>query len=1184
MERIFEGKFDFENNSLDFSCSKLEMSVLAGECLEGSFYITSSGNTPMEGFITTSDIRMELPITGLSGNEQVIFYKFHGENLEEGEVVKGSLNAITNMGEFYLPFVVTVEHRILKSSIGPIKNLFHFANLAKSNWLEALAMFYSDNFKKVFVGSDASMCDVYKGLSANKMNSQNMEEFLIHINKKSRVEYIVEENEFFFDLPSVPEEGGISEFEINIKRNGWGYTFLNVECDGDFLYLEKTAVTDDDFLGNVCRFQIYADTSKLRDGNNFGVIHLFNSVDMISIPVTITVGNGVKTLSNDVQKHLLMVKLVRLYQDFRIKKINATTWRKDTGRLVESLLALDDSEVGYRLIQAQLLISEERYNEAEWILEHSKAMIDRNFPDRDEYIAYYLYLTTLIHRDEDYVNDVAGQVQKIYSSDVTNWRVAWLLLYLSEEYSRSASGKWVFLEKQFNYGCFSPILYMESILLLNMNPMLLHKLDNYELQVLHYGAKQQFLNEDLCDQLLYLSGRKREFSALLLDILQHLYEKSNDERVLQEICSTLIKGNKTENRYFKWYEAGVLAELRITNLYEYYMMSIDTETVHDIPKTVLMYFSYQNNLEYRKCAYMYDYIVKNKENIPDVYMSFENKIEHFVIDQIKKMHVNIPLTALYQRMLRPEMISEETCEMLSRILFAHRVTVEDDRLRKVYVYKPGSIRPECYMIKDKVTWVSIYGSNNVLVFEDSSGNLFTKSVEYTIEKLMIPGRFLRTLSAYDCKCPDFDLYLVYDEMNSNMEDDGKRYRRVLESDVEDRVKKEISIRLLQYYYDTDKMRELDEYLDVIPMEKLGNEGRNTAVKYMVLRGKYELAYSYVEKFGPYFVDPKVLVRLVGEMILTRGMEPEEMLVAAAGYAFKKGKYNNTVLQYLCRYQEGCTKELRDLWKAAMSFDLDVYRFSEKLMSQMLVTGAYIGERIDIFKYYVNQGGNQIICNAFLVQCSYDYFVKGKVIDNFVFRQIRFAFNRGETLLPVCKLAFLKYFAENSGESAAEDRLVIRQFLEECIRQGIYFTFFLDIPDCKDLTQTVEDKTIIEYRPKNGNRVKIHYIVAGEEGDSGEYVTEYMREVVSGVCVKDFILFFGETLQYYITEDDGVSEEFTESGNIQRSDMSGQSSQSLYGMINDIVISKSLADYDTTDGLVEDYYMKEYTNSSIFTMI
>lgn len=61
-------------------------------------------------------------------------------------------------------------------------------------------------------------------------------------------------------------------------------------------------------------------------------------------------------------------------------------------------------------------------------------------------------------------------------------------------------------------------------------------------------------------------------------------------RILQEVCSLLIKGSKTGPDAFTWYQMGVESHLRITNLYEYYMASVDLDSVLELPKVILMYF------------------------------------------------------------------------------------------------------------------------------------------------------------------------------------------------------------------------------------------------------------------------------------------------------------------------------------------------------------------------------------------------------------------------------------------------------------------------------------------------------------------------------------------------------------------------------------------------------------------
>lgn len=1181
IDRILEGSFDYENGSLDFSCTKIEINIPAGEDFEGSFRIRSTPGRLTDGHVSTTDFRMECLTPEFTGSDEEIAFCFHGKNTEEGDVIKGDFNIISNHGEYYIPFVVSVEYTILNSSIGTIKNLFHFANLAKSNWQEAVKLFYSPDFVRVFTGSDAQHYDSYRGLSVYPGNEQNVEEFLIQINKKQQVEFLVEEKEVLLEMGMYDSSYHVMEREIEIVRNGWGYTVLNVECDGDFLFTEKTCLTENDFLGNRCRLPVYIDSNVCRQGKNFGRVVLYNSHVMITIPVTVRVGESGRT---DRSLRRVTVQLMEFYQAFRMKKISSSTWLKETTKLVDKLIGMDEQNVPARLFQAQLLISEERYNEAKWILDHVSAIMEREGVSDNTLYAYYLYLTTLIHREPRYVNEVAQKVQGIYGQDYSQWRVAWLLLYLSEEYSKSPSGKWMFLEKQFLYGCSSPILYIEAIFLLVNNPSLLRKLDAYELQVLYYGAKHQMISSELTEQILYLAGRGRQYSPVLLAILKIMYEKKKDVRVLQEICTLLIRGQKSTYNYFEWYRRGVEAQLRITNLFEYYMMSLDLSVPRQLPKILLMYFSYQNNLDYRHSAYLYQYVYEHKEDYAEIYENYRVRIERFVVEQIHKKHINRHLAALYQAVLTPGMITEETAVALSQLLFAHQVRVKDDRLRKVIVYQAGNLRAREYPLQEDGGWISLYGNDYTIIFEDGWGNRFEKNVDYTLEKLMMPGKFLRMIAPYNKNCLELDQYLCETEHSEVTAENIDRILRVAGSeDVAWEVRNELHLKVVQFYYDTDNIQKLDEYLENIPNEKLSMQQRGMVLKYLVSRGKYETAYFWLAEYGPYFADAKILVRLLGEIMRQNNMVRDHVLDAAAKYVFQKGKYDSTILSYLAMYFEGMTKDMRAVWKAAMSFGVECYNLSEKIIVQMLYTGAFIGEKMEIFRFYVSQGAKPEIEEAFLMQCSYDYFVKEKITDSYIFREIRYAYLRGEEIPLVCKLAFLKYFAENPRETEAEDEELIAAFLAELLGRGIRLNFFRELKGFEYLTGVMSDKTIVEYQTRPGGKARIHYVMMDENGRSGEYLSEYMTDVYSGICFKEFILFFGETLQYYITEEFDGDAQLTVSDTIQKSDIVSESRGDKYEILNDIMISKTLQDYDTLDDLLEEYCRKEQWNGQLFEL-
>lgn len=1238
IDQILEGNFGYENGSLDFSCSKLELTLSKGSVYEGTFTILSAPGRMTRGYVTTSDLRMECLTPTFTGVSEEIAFCFHGEHLEESEEVKGEFYIISNQGEYYLPFAVTLSPTVLTSSIGNIKNLFHFANLAKSNWAEAVNLFYSPEFYRVFTGNDRQFYDSYRGLSVYRGNEQNVEEFLMEVNKKQKIEYIVEESVLMLDNPL-----GVAESILTILRNGWGFTCLLIEVEGDFVFTEKEVITDDDFLGNYCRLPVYVDGHLLRYGKNYGQITLHNSYTTLTIPVIVRMGESHGLAGNAHREgKRVIVQLMEFYQAFRMKKIGTSTWLKETGKLVERMRSLDEKNVVARLFQSQLLITEERYNEAQWLLEHAMELLERKqlhgrkenpvmepgvSPEEKRILrAYYFYLTTLINREEAYVNRVAEEVGNIYRQDRTCWRVAWLLLYLSEDYNRNVTRKWNFIEKQIDYGCTSPVMNIEALLLLNNNPTFLRKLGEFELQVLSYGAKEEMLSPEVTQQLLYLAGRVKEYSGALFRILENCYRREPDTRILQEICALLIKGGKTDRKYFMWYKRGVENELRITKLYEYYIASIDIDIKHSmeteqvIPKIVLMYFSYQNNLDYEHSAFLYAYLlrqVKEKlsreekhsmEGYEDLLGNYRGRIERFVIEQIQKEHINPHLAYLYQELLTPGMIGEQTAPALSRLIFAHWICLKQPGIRNVIVYYGGSLAERIYPLTGNSTWLPLYGKDYTILFEDADGNRFKKNVEYTLESLLLPSKYIKYVATYVNVHLDehthFDgfahqeghalqegndylelnLYLCENSSEAGdwSADAASRALWLTASpNVSVQVKRDYCLKLLTFFYDHDDVRSLDSYLERISPEELSGREQGEALRYMVLRGQFDLAYHWLISCGPYGADLKTLVRLCSERMRQTDFVEDSVLTGAAVYAFGRGKYDGNILRYLADYYRGMTKDMRDIWKAACSFEVECYRLSEKILVQMLFSGSYVGEKMEIFRGYVSQGAKPKVKEAFLAQCAYDFFVKEKISESYVFDEIYYMQQRNEPVHKICKLAYLKYYAEHPEEIDAERKPVLEEYLKEMMKEGICLNFFREIRDCEDILQSMADKTIIEYRAHPESRVRIHYVILHENGGSESYLAEDMNPVYGGVCFKEFILFFGESLQFYIVEIRDQEEQLTESGNIQKSDTAGKGVGSKFEMINDIVISKILQDYDTLDYLLEEYYRKEFLNEKLF---
>lgn len=1179
VDEILEGKFHTGDGSLDFSCPRVTLSLQADTACEGSFFVYGPEGAVTEGAVAASDLRMTCVTKRFGGSEDEILYRFDAAGMEAGQEVSGFFSIVSNRGEYELPFQVTVLADEISSSLGEIKNLFHFTNLARSNWAEAVALFYGPRFKKVFAGHDRQYYAAYKGLSAVDGNEHNVEEFLQEIHKKKPVELLPEESEIRMEDPA-----GDARYALVIKRNGWGYTRLRFQTEGEFLRLQEESAGEDSFSDNIYRLYYQIDLEKLHAGINLGAIVLVRENGTLRIPVTVVQrAPGTRTSGIKREKKQLTVQLMAYYQAHRLKKIGTTTWLAETGKLLTRMEQLDDKDIAVKLFRGQMLLSQERGNEAKWQIEKLRERVIAEREENPALWCYYLYLTTLVSEEDSYVDEVAETVSLIYSRRKGDWRIAWLLLYLSEEYVESVSRRWLLLEELFIHHCTSPMVYIEAWNILCMNPAMLRKLDFFEEKILTYAVKNGVMQEEILLQVVYLAGQKRGYSESLFRILKGCYELIPHKEVLHEICALLIRGNRSGEAYFPWYRAGVEENLRITRLYEYYMMSLPRNFDGELPKMVLLYFAYRSDLHYEVTAYLYAYVYRHREELTDIYVNYITAMERFVLEQISHGRINRDLAYLYDNLLTPSMIDEQTSRSLVSLLFMREVRTEAENAREVLLAYACRSDIKRFPMTDGRAFVPVYDNDCRVLLGDGEGNLFTAGMEYTVEPLMKPSKLAMLIAPFVRNHLGYAVYACYAKQHTFavQEDNVDLFALLSASErVEEEEKKKIRPMVVDFYYERDRMRELDEYLTALQPEDVSRRDRGKAVRYLVSRGMYEEAWGWVRRFGPYDMDAKTLLKLGSRLLDLTEAEDDPLLTGMLLYVVQKGKYDDNVLDYLVRWFSGSIGQMRDIWRLAEDFGVDTYRLCERMLVQMLYTGVRVEERLDIFRSYTKCGGSERIRAAFVSACCYDYVVKEEDAALYVFESVRQLSLEEAPLHLVCRIAYLRYYADRDRDGDVQKLCSV--FLESLLAQGIVMPFYRNYFGCVPQLGAYLDKTMVEYRTTSGARVMIHYLIQEEGAGGEEYTHEEMRDMFGGICVSDFILFFGEQLKFYITEESEAGEQLVMSDVIRKGDAGEDIHEGRFGVLNDIMIGKTLQDYDTVNDLLAAYFRQDHMVDQIFT--
>ena len=1181
IDKLIDGVFEYDTDKLLFDVQLIEEKLSPREIHEGIVHCKSQNGTAVKGFIYSSNMRVTVKETEFNSDEFTIEYTFNPAGLEAGDEVKGDIQIVSSAGEYYLPFEFTILSTAKDSKVSGVRNLFHFTNLAQTDFSEAVAIFYTPDFVRVFEGNDRNNLTKYRGYSNIPGDKQSVEDFLCSINKKKQVELLVEKNIFEFT-----EVTSRLRCEIVVRKSTWGFVQAQISSDADFLILEKEKINNEEFNSVDYKLVFYIDDEKLHEGRNYGTIKIKNKNNELCITIIAMLRSSDKSRrAARKETKALQYRLMNCYLRFRTKQMNANGWVRESMKIVERMNLLDDKNPVSRLFQAQLLLVENRVSEAKWILEHvynEMKIIEHD----DECYAYYLYLTSLIKRDEQYVNDVSARINSYYSMYPESMPFLWMLIYLDADLSASSTKKLAAIENMTKRGVHSPILFVEAYNVYVANPAIISKLSSFEIEVLRFAVKNGKISKEIIRQVAMIASRSRDFSYRLLKLLMSIYELYNDPEIVDAICSMLIRANITDVEYHKWYREGVRLELKITKLYEYFIYSSPCNLEDGVlPKSVIMYFGFQNRLDYEHKAFIYANLITYKNKLPDLYEQYYENMLVFAIEQVMDNHISAHLAIVYEEVLSPEFIKPNMANNLSSLIFAREITTDNKDYKQLVVVFDEFVDEFVYPIENGKAYPRLYSRNVSLFFEDS------KHKRYYVDRseatrIINENNYIHVIKRYVTGNLPFFLYLCEGKRQyiSVEEENADFCRDLVEADsISESLKSEIRMSLLHFYYDSDRITTLDEYLLGIDIRDLTARERAELVDFYVKRSLYEQAYEIVTEYGDELVSVKALVKICSHMIERTDGVNDVMLQSIAYDAFRNGKYDNNTIQYLINNYGGPTKELRNLWKAAKSFDASCLMLAEKLIIQMLFTRTMVGEKEQIFEDYLASGASPRVEMAYLSYAAYDYFVKERITDKSIFTHLVNNYRTNEPLNDGCKLALLKYFTDNVREITERIKDMIVSFIQEFLHKNVYFKFFSEYVDLVPELAAFSSALFIEYRTNPNSHVVLHYILADDDDDD-LYRTEEMRNMYGGIFSKEFMLFFGERLQYYVTEEHEGREMLTLSDSISIEETINDGTDSRYNILNSMVVAKTLQDDATLMDLMQEYVEEDAFVEKVFNII
>lgn len=784
--------------------------------------------------------------------------------------------------------------------------------------------------------------------------------------------------------------------------------------------------------------------------------------------------------------------------------------------LVDMLVQNDPESPVYPLLDAYVMLRENRREEAGWILR--KYERTRLFQLRDMQVrALFLYVNALFREDPELTASSVVQLQKIYLKRPENGMVIAFLMDLDPKLKEKSRTCYTMLERQFRAGTRNRLLYQEAWKLLKEDMALFTKLDAFTLQVFGWAASHGFLNAETAQAVAGQAARIKRWTPLAAGLLKACYQVSPSKETAGAVCSIYIRGHRMDEDAFVWYQKGVELDAKITNLYEYFMYALPENYPQLLPRQVLLYFHYHNTLTSRQKTAFYCNLVRYGKPGETVYEEHRRLLQEFLLKQLRERRLNESLAWLYGKCLLVETLDEDMLRALADLLFLRKLTCKEKRIRQVEV--------SYLQLEEKITvpltggcaYIPVYTPNARIVLIDERGARYRQTVPYDLKRVMIEPKFLQACTIRLNDHLGLNLYLLDGNGTHRIKNDNVEliWRLVEEERLRESYRRHLKLELLEYERKHKRLERMDERLRISDVDALSRKEQAVYIENFILLREDEGAFGLLERTGCRDADARLLLRLLQRLLAEEKVEKERLLPFAR-HVFEKGVYTERVISLLAEDGRKNIKELLSIWEAGERFGMSLPGLEEQLLVQSLFTQRYVNEVFPVFQSMEDRGNDMVIGAAYLNYLSWMDFVKGEEVPEGLFDSLEHHLLWEDKLSETAVLSYLKQLSVLLLLTDGQKRLV-RRLMKDLTAKRRRFAFMQKLLPYAEESGRPADQVVVEYRCNPDHRVILHYVLEYHGRRSFEYVTECVYPVCQGIFTRAFILFYGERLTWFFTE-------------------------------------------------------------------
>lgn len=1134
--KLAEGEFERSFPAPETDPKTITSHGTEGNDITGSFRIYTDGDVPLEGHVYSSNPYVTIKDCDFAGKESFVEFCAHIAGFYPGQEIDGSFTIITDGYEKKLPYHLVVDEKYPAYAGSEITDLTGLYELEKADRRAAVSVFASEEFRRLLARHFYDSYLSYRALSQTMgYTPLALETFLCEngIKERVRIHVFPEKADFYSVSEDVKES-------FRITRNTDGYIHLHFEVpENSFIELGRTEATDEDFFGGTLEVPFFIKHTKLHEGINSTVLTIYgNGFRTQKVIRVSTYGKDEEVYADERKRKKVLVTGVQGYLDFRLRKTGTKEFLSNVSEVCEYFLNEDPSDIFALLYRtmAQIVAGEKQQAIA------TVAILKEMITDKKSFEwAFLLYLCTLMDPEESYIDRITAEIEEIAAIKPDDSRIFWFLLFLRREYTENPLKRLTDIRKRIIGGAVSPVFYAEALDVYNAYPQYIVQLDSFSVSILRFGLRQGVLAKDTVPFVSEALSDLKEYSAGVCDLAEKLYDRYMDENLLSSLISYLLRNRCTGKDFAPWYRRGIEAQLNLTGIFESYMYSVSDTDTDMLPRMLVMYFSYDNDLSEEKREYLYANVITYKDRRQSVYDAYIKQIERFAIEKLQEKKINDNLSIIYRDLYNRGFFDRSLTKQLAGLKDQVKVFCLSQESGKLSIYTNESADPIEADLNDHAAIIDAGGADFFPVLTNQNG-VFTGSNFFYTEKLL----------------PELSEV-------SDGKGDGIHIDEKTETVYADRMIKSIT--------DEKEREDADIELSSSPLLNRDPAVVTFCLRQMIEAGDIEKAYGAMQEVYGFYVPENLLLRLATD----RCSVTEEKDVFLSGlciWLLDHYLSNDVTLSYLCTYFEGDTDRLISVFLYAKARGCDVRGLCERILSQLMLTEDDRPEAEEVYESYRLSSPDSTLAAAYLTYYS-DRYVLGsrqKLSDGF-FRGIKDLCTLDTGTNESMKTALLKYYSTKS-VLTDEELKTAEKLLRDSILSGKYMMFFkkLDMRLIREFG--LYERVFAGYNGKPGQTITITATVRGNT------VTKEMTEVYDGRYIATFILFRDESLEYSVTDAGGS---LLKHGNALNQDYPDGLSQSRFGLINEMSEARQTGN-GSVEEVIDKYIRLDLASDDLYSMV